>query len=440
MFKQGKLDYIRIAIVITGVFIYSCEKEVSSDKLVERNGLTYELNSETPFSGKSVEFFEGGEVKRESKSYKDGKLDGVLKTWFENGQLSSEDLYKNGLANGVFKIWRENGQQLAETSWKKDKANGQVKFWYENGQMKSDESYIDDERQGLKRVWYENGQQQFQGTFKDGHLNGKIQEWHKNGRLARECTFENRELNGIYKRWHENGALKSEGKYLNDQKIDPWTYWDQNGEEKIMMSDIDGNLYATVKIGDQVWMAENLRVTHYRNGDPIPSLRSKGEDIGAYSFYNNKSSYGDTYGVLYNWFAIHDSRKLAPEGWHVPTDDEWKAVEMTLGMSQSEADGTGYRGTNEGSKLSGIADLWDIGNMVNNSEFSSSGFTALPGGFSSGWGSYSNMGSFSQFWSATESPSARVWSRSLYYDRSDVNRDEGHKNFQQSVRCLKDQN
>ena len=150
------------------------------------------------------------------------------------------------------------------------------------------------------------------------------------------------------------------------------------------VTDIDGNVYQTIIIGDQEWMAENLKVTHYRNGDPILHITDCDEWIdensGAYCVYLNYPSYADTYGNLYNWHAVDEERGLAPEGWHVPTDDDWKELEMFLGMTQAQADSTGYRGTNEGSKLAGRGELWYPNLLKNDPEFGSSGFTALPGG------------------------------------------------------------
>ncbi|MCK4448089.1 MAG: fibrobacter succinogenes major paralogous domain-containing protein, partial [Candidatus Marinimicrobia bacterium] len=129
----------------------------------------------------------------------------------------------------------------------------------------------------------------------------------------------------------------------------------QSSHETGTVTDIDGNTYQTVKIGDQWWMAENLKVTHYRNGDPIPNVTDNTDwsnlTTGAYCNYDNNASYVTTYGRLYNWYTVNDSRYIAPSGWHVPTDEELKELEMYLGMSQSQADYTGYRGTDEGGKL-----------------------------------------------------------------------------------------
>jgi uncharacterized protein (TIGR02145 family) len=123
----------------------------------------------------------------------------------------------------------------------------------------------------------------------------------------------------------------------------------QVSDEKL--TDIDRNVYQTVKIGDQVWMAENLRVTHYRNGDAIPNVKDEEwSDLrsGAYCAYENDETTAVTYGYLYNWSAVNDSRNIAPAVWHVPTDEEWKTLEMVLGTNQSQADDIGHRGIDEG--------------------------------------------------------------------------------------------
>ncbi|MCK5521433.1 MAG: fibrobacter succinogenes major paralogous domain-containing protein, partial [Candidatus Marinimicrobia bacterium] len=115
------------------------------------------------------------------------------------------------------------------------------------------------------------------------------------------------------------------------------------------MTDIDGNTYKVVKIANQIWMAENLKVTKYRDGTVIPDVTDAGAwtglSTGAYCFYNNDANNAETYGALYNWYAVNGNTidtsrifELAPEGWHVPTDAEWKELEMFLGMSQSTAD------------------------------------------------------------------------------------------------------
>jgi len=174
------------------------------------------------------------------------------------------------------------------------------------------------------------------------------------------------------------------------------------------LTDIDGNTYEIVKIGNQVWMAENLKVTHYRNGDAIPYVTDDAvwDDPylydGGYCHYNDDESYAAVYGLLYNWHAVHDYRGLAPEGWHVPSDEEWKELEMSLGMSQASADSMGWRGMDVGGKLKQIGtDLWAEPNI---GATNISGFTALPGGYRSGDGFF-ELGRYALFWTSTGSSS-----------------------------------
>ena len=146
--------------------------------------------------------------------------------------------------------------------------------------------------------------------------------------------------------------------------------------------DYDGNVYETVQIGDQLWMAENLKVTHYNNGDEIlyPIGWWGSIEEGQYAIYDRVPSNADIYGNLYNGTVVNDDRGVCPEGWHVPSDDEFKTLEIFLGMSEEDANLTADRGTNEGSKLAGNDDLWNGGALEQDSEFGTSGFNGFPAG------------------------------------------------------------
>ncbi len=208
------------------------------------------------------------------------------------------------------------------------------------------------------------------------------------------------------------------------------------------VTDIDGHVYRTVKIGDQRWMAENLKVTQYRNGDPISQIIDHTEWIrittGAYCNYGNDTSNVSTYGRLYNWYAIDDERGLAPEGWHVPTDEEWKQLEINLGMSRLEADDEGWRGSIGGGKLKHAETLyWQSPNTGATNE---SGFSALPGGYRlSVYGKFSSMGNYAYFWTASAFDNGGAWSRSLNTHSSGIGRSYGSENYGFSVRCIKDE-
>ncbi|MFA4907717.1 MAG: FISUMP domain-containing protein [archaeon] len=194
----------------------------------------------------------------------------------------------------------------------------------------------------------------------------------------------------------------------------------------LLVIDIDDNVYATVKIGNQWWMAENLKVTHYRNGDAIPNM-TVWNDLytGAYCNYDNNATNADTYGRLYNWYAINDSRNIAPTGWHVPTDAEWQTLVDYLG-GESVAGGN--------LKEIGITHWFSPNTGATNA----SGFSALPGGDRYIDGTYGAIGGYGSWWSATGSSSYGAWAWSLGYNSSSVTRYGNYKQYGFSVRCIRD--
>jgi uncharacterized protein (TIGR02145 family) len=206
------------------------------------------------------------------------------------------------------------------------------------------------------------------------------------------------------------------------------------------VTDIDGNVYQTIKIGDKWWMMENLKVTHYRNGDEIPNITSNStwENLisGAYCNYDNDEGNVDTYGRLYNWHAVSDSRGIAPQGWHVPTDAEWKQLEMYLGMTRAEADASGWRGTAEGGMLKDTGTTYWA--SPNGGATNESGFTALPGAYRNYDGSFNNLGNVASFWTATQYSSDRSWTRRLHYQFTQCARLNYGKTYGSSIRCVKD--
>lgn len=194
------------------------------------------------------------------------------------------------------------------------------------------------------------------------------------------------------------------------------------------ITDIDGNTYRTVKIGDQWWMAENLKVTHYRNGDAIPNVTDGYEwwfnlTTGAYCNYDNNVNNVTTYSRLYNWYAVNDSRNIAPEGWHVPADAEWQTLVDYLG---------GKNGAGGKMKESGTAH-WDRPNTGATNE---SGFSALPSGIRSQ--NFASMGTWTWFWSSSMYIGNYAWSWDLTYDQSRIRQTYNLERHGFSVRCVKD--
>jgi uncharacterized protein (TIGR02145 family) len=199
------------------------------------------------------------------------------------------------------------------------------------------------------------------------------------------------------------------------------------------ITDIEGNVYPYLTIGSQIWMATNLKVTKFRNGDPITdgtaiTYNWYGTTEGAYAFPNAQAAKKDTFGLLYNMQAVRDSRNICPAGWHLPTDDEWKILEMNQGMTQTDADLTGPRGT--------IAQKLKQGG--------SSGLNLQLGGYilrtSPASGTYLDYGAKGFFYSNTVWNSTSNWYRSIYIagDANEMAVNRSTNRYVMSVRCVKD--
>lgn len=208
------------------------------------------------------------------------------------------------------------------------------------------------------------------------------------------------------------------------------------------VTDVCGNTYTTIKIGNQWWMAEDLRTTKYTSDTSFISLSMdtmwQHKTTGAYcNVLNNQSL---PIGRLYNWYAVTDPRGIAPAGWHIPNDSEWKELEQHLGMSSDVSNATGWRGTHEGEKLKvlrGTTYGWsDYSNVWNTNE---SYFSALSFGcrmFDSSWGD-PGQGSTSFWWTSSQE-GTEAWYRYLDYKNTNVFRYHGLKTYGFSVRCVKD--
>ncbi len=226
--------------------------------------------------------------------------------------------------------------------------------------------------------------------------------------------------------------------------------------ETSTVSDYDGNSYKTIKIGNQWWMAENLKTTHMANGTEIQLVESNSEwenlsySNKAYCFYDNSLVNASIYGALYTWAAATNgegSSETNPSGiqgicpcdWHLPSDTEWMELEMFLGMSYDDAYNLGWRGTDEGDKLKSTSGWYDNGNGNN-----SSGFSALPAGQRID-GSFNGLTSTTLFWTSTEyfRFTYLAFNRKLSYNKSGIGWFKSShyygypKNYGFSVRCVK---
>lgn len=210
---------------------------------------------------------------------------------------------------------------------------------------------------------------------------------------------------------------------------------EQNGIVTGTIRDVEGNIYKIIRIGKQWWMAENLRVTQYRNGEWIINVTGSKTwsdlTVGAYCYYDNDFDKAKNYGNLYNWNALVDRRNLAPEGWHIPTDDDWQELVDYLGgetLAGGEMKSVGSIENNDG--------LWAGSNESGTDEF---GFSALPAGYRNQNGLYNGKDSSAYFWSSTEKGNNTAVYRYLNHDNSTVYRDDsGLKQAGYSIRCVRD--
>ncbi len=202
------------------------------------------------------------------------------------------------------------------------------------------------------------------------------------------------------------------------------------------ITDSDGNVYNTVLIGDQCWMKANLKTSKYRNGTNIAYPGSNNSSwanntTGAYAWYNNEISWKDSYGALYNWYAVNSANGLCPTGWHVPTDAEFTAMTNHLG-GQSSAGGK-LKSTRT------VPDPHPRWASPNTGATNESNWTGFPGGARGTTGSFVDLSSYGLWWSSTQYAATEAWFREMYYLSSSVGRHaDGAKRYGFSVRCLKD--
>lgn len=193
------------------------------------------------------------------------------------------------------------------------------------------------------------------------------------------------------------------------------------------ITDANGNIYTSVKIGNQEWLVENLKTTHFNNGDPIPNITDKyawnNLQTAAYCDYKNNPENSIIQGRLYNWYAIVDPREIAPKGWRVATREDWEILSEYLGKEYA------------GDKLKAVGGDWKNNVGATNE----TGFTALPG-----YRRVSYEGMFSEdygygvaFWNATESSTGRAYTSEINYSFSYIRFMADEKCVGLPVRCVR---
>ncbi|HUH74730.1 MAG TPA: fibrobacter succinogenes major paralogous domain-containing protein [Chitinophagales bacterium] len=195
------------------------------------------------------------------------------------------------------------------------------------------------------------------------------------------------------------------------------------------VTDIEGNKYATIQIGTQIWMAENLRTNRLNDGTVIPNVTDNAAwgilTTGAWSYYENDTSYNTTYGKLYNWYAVN-SAKLCPKGWHIPTDEDWSLIQSYLGSnSAGKMKATGNQDEGTG--------IWSAPNA---GATNVSGFSALPGG--SRFTNFNHINIYGLWWTSSVYKDDQALGRTMTYGLTDTKTGKYHITMGISCRCLKD--
>lgn len=204
------------------------------------------------------------------------------------------------------------------------------------------------------------------------------------------------------------------------------------------VEDNDGQIITTIKIGDQWWMAENLNSKRYQNGDSLITISTaeaatewNKTNEGAYTFYNDS-----LFGYLYNYKAVEDPRKIAPKGWRIPTDEDWKILEKHIGMNEEEANAFGWRGTKEANSLvSKFSKGWPESSPLYGDD--TYGFNAVPGGCITLL-NVINTGSNTAFWWTASSENEEVYYRYIDYQQTRILRSKTSPKYGMSIRCIKE--
>ena len=240
-------------------------------------------------------------------------------------------------------------------------------------------------------------------------------------RIPKSHEKESREENYLFKTMLKNFLFTTIGLTL--------ILFTTSCEEEIIPGE-DANDYATVTIGDQVWMAENLNTAKFRNGDPIMEAQTNEEwdsagvnQMPAWCYYENNSAWATKkYGKLYNWYAVNDSRGLAPEGWHIPDNTEWNILTDVSGGEAAA-----------GTKMKGKTSWVQMGFGTNEN-----GFSGIAAGFRKANGVFGEAGHSSNWWTASEESDRNAIYRRIHHASDSLKNGFYWKREGLSVRCISD--
>ncbi|WP_217622051.1 fibrobacter succinogenes major paralogous domain-containing protein [Cobetia marina] len=208
--------------------------------------------------------------------------------------------------------------------------------------------------------------------------------------------------------------------------------YEEMHDPEMSIQDSEGNLYRTVKIGAQTWLADNLRTTRYQDGSLIRTAFIPEDDP------DNLLPYGR----LYDWHDVSDERNLCPVGWRVASDEDWKTLEHTLGIAEKDIESTGWRGDDDIAITLKAAQPDSLLRSFDQARINLTGFSARPAGVKwKGW--YITQGAYTEFWTRTEATPAKAFARTLAYSwwnthKGEIRRATLGKDGMFSVRCVKE--
>ena len=197
----------------------SVKEPVNGETLIDRGGLLYEVNGQKLYTGDVFELYKDGS-RKSTGSLKGGRYNGLRTDWYRNGQKMSEGTFKDGKEDGLKTRWFSDGKKHYERNYKDGLENGLETNWYGNGQKFYEVTFKDGKEDGLVTEWYENGEKKSEGTYKNGEFDGLSTSWYKNGQKMSEGTYKNGEFDGLWTNWDKDGS-KYEGK-------DGSNYWEFN--------------------------------------------------------------------------------------------------------------------------------------------------------------------------------------------------------------------
>jgi uncharacterized protein (TIGR02145 family) len=214
------------------------------------------------------------------------------------------------------------------------------------------------------------------------------------------------------------------------------------------VTDIDGNSYRTVRIGNRDWMAENLRTTRYRDGSVIPNVTDDTEwgglTTGAYSLYDNASAREEQYGILYNYFAVSDAAGLCPTGWRIPSDTDWAIMADYIESFPEFGPASVGRALKSCRQVSSVLGdgcatnlhpRWSANEVIYGTD--NFGFAAFPGGNRALQGNFAGIGGYGFWWTSTQNGAEQAWSRSLHSSINNLSRSSDDKQRGYSIRCIR---